>query len=352
MACPRCGDRCLCTPPASQASGSVSVLIDPDAIEFTEQAFAASLDAPAEAPTEELSAWKQEVQSRLKAHRARRGRDVSDESMSFGFAEPPRTEPRRRAQALARSLQVQRSDWEAAPAPAATQEAQAEPEPQPAPAPMPLARFPRVRVSEPAKVIEFPAPTNLDLFHDELADPVSRAPRILEAAEPQQEVAVGPQFPTIHLEQQPVAESLDDASFEIPLNPAPISARALALAIDSGIALTGAAIFAMLVAIITDFNPQGKQQLICIGGLLALCWAAYHYLFFVYGGATPGMNTAQLEFADFERNFPSHQARASRAASLLLSCLSLGLGFAWALVDEDSLCWHDRISQTYLKQSD
>jgi hypothetical protein len=29
--------------------------------------------------------------------------------------------------------------------------------------------------------------------------------------------------------------------------------------------------------------------------------------------------------------------------------LSLGLGFFWALVDEHTLGWHDRISQTYLK---
>jgi hypothetical protein len=29
----------------------------------------------------------------------------------------------------------------------------------------------------------------------------------------------------------------------------------------------------------------------------------------------------------------------------------MGLGFAWALVDEDCLGWHDRITRTYLRRS-
>jgi hypothetical protein len=28
--------------------------------------------------------------------------------------------------------------------------------------------------------------------------------------------------------------------------------------------------------------------------------------------------------------------------------MSLGLGFAWAFLDEDRLAWHDRISHTFL----
>jgi len=35
---------------------------------------------------------------------------------------------------------------------------------------------------------------------------------------------------------------------------------------------------------------------------------------------------------------------------MLFSLLSLGLGFAWELVDEDSLCWHDRITRTFPAQ--
>jgi hypothetical protein len=36
--------------------------------------------------------------------------------------------------------------------------------------------------------------------------------------------------------------------------------------------------------------------------------------------------------------------------ALLLSVLPLGLGVAWALFDDDHLCWHDRLSKTYLRK--
>ena len=38
---------------------------------------------------------------------------------------------------------------------------------------------------------------------------------------------------------------------------------------------------------------------------------------------------------------------ATHALALALSSVSLGLGFVWAIVDEDTLCWHDRITRTY-----
>jgi hypothetical protein len=41
--------------------------------------------------------------------------------------------------------------------------------------------------------------------------------------------------------------------------------------------------------------------------------------------------------------------RQTRAAASALSAFSIGLGYAWALVDEDRLGWHDRISQTHLR---
>jgi hypothetical protein len=43
--------------------------------------------------------------------------------------------------------------------------------------------------------------------------------------------------------------------------------------------------------------------------------------------------------------------RVQRALALILSCVSLGMGFLWSLFDEDSLGWHDRITRTYLRQS-
>jgi hypothetical protein len=36
---------------------------------------------------------------------------------------------------------------------------------------------------------------------------------------------------------------------------------------------------------------------------------------------------------------------------MALSLLPMGLGMVWAIFDEDNMSWHDRYSQTYLRQS-
>jgi len=38
-----------------------------------------------------------------------------------------------------------------------------------------------------------------------------------------------------------------------------------------------------------------------------------------------------------------------RLGALLLSLIPVGLGIVWSLFDDDRLCWHDRLSKTYLR---
>jgi hypothetical protein len=40
--------------------------------------------------------------------------------------------------------------------------------------------------------------------------------------------------------------------------------------------------------------------------------------------------------------------RRWRVLASFLSAASVGMGYAWVFLDEDSLCWHDRITHTYL----
>jgi hypothetical protein len=37
-------------------------------------------------------------------------------------------------------------------------------------------------------------------------------------------------------------------------------------------------------------------------------------------------------------------------AALLVSVAPMGLGAAWAVFDEQHLCWHDRLSGTYVRK--
>jgi uncharacterized RDD family membrane protein YckC len=82
--------------------------------------------------------------------------------------------------------------------------------------------------------------------------------------------------------------------------------------------------------------------------LPAMLWAVFQYLFLVYSGATPGMRLLRLRLSDFDRRIPDRGTRRWRAMAMALSAVSLGLGFLWCLLDEDTLCWHDRITRTYL----
>jgi hypothetical protein len=68
----------------------------------------------------------------------------------------------------------------------------------------------------------------------------------------------------------------------------------------------------------------------------------------VYGGKTAGMEMANLSLRGFNGRVPDWKQRKHRVYSMLFSLVSVGLGFAWALVDEDCLCWHDRMTRTFL----
>jgi uncharacterized RDD family membrane protein YckC len=77
-------------------------------------------------------------------------------------------------------------------------------------------------------------------------------------------------------------------------------------------------------------------------------WSAYQYLLLVYAGTTPGLRLARLELQRFDGDPVPRGLRRWRMLASLLSAVSLGLGYAWSLLDEDELCWHDRITRTYM----
>ncbi len=80
----------------------------------------------------------------------------------------------------------------------------------------------------------------------------------------------------------------------------------------------------------------------------ALFYAQYFALFTVFGGSTPGMMLRGLRVVSFEGAIPTSRQMAWRSVGYLISAGMCGLGFVWALWDDDQLCWHDRLSQTHL----
>jgi len=82
--------------------------------------------------------------------------------------------------------------------------------------------------------------------------------------------------------------------------------------------------------------------------LSSLFWAAYQYLLMIYAGTTPGLLIAKLRLAHFDGSRAGRKLRRWRVIASFLSAASLGMGYLWVFLDEDSLCWHDRITHTYL----
>jgi uncharacterized RDD family membrane protein YckC len=59
------------------------------------------------------------------------------------------------------------------------------------------------------------------------------------------------------------------------------------------------------------------------------------------------MQRVGVRLVDFDGNPPSQKRRYQRLFGSILSFLAAGVGLIWALVDEDSLTWHDHISATF-----
>jgi len=129
---------------------------------------------------------------------------------------------------------------------------------------------------------------------------------------------------------------------------APMWRRISAGAIDGAIVAASTAVFGYIF--FTMSNPDLPLKPAIIGGLLlaATLWSGYQYLLLVYSGTTPGLKLAGLELNRFDGSSTKRTLRKWRVLASILSGVSLCLGYAWCYLDEDQLCWHDRITKTYM----
>jgi uncharacterized RDD family membrane protein YckC len=200
-----------------------------------------------------------------------------------------------------------------------------------------------------AKIIEFPrswtpAPPPID----ELAEPVITRPRILEAPEV---VPPPPALGGITIEPVQQSELEKRPGIDIPLQSAPLGRRVLSAVIDDVIIAAACFLFGFIFWKMTALRPPQFQIVGIAAGVAALFWAAYQYLLLVYSGTTPGLRLAHLELARFDGSRTGRRLRRWRVLASFLSAVSLGMGYAWVFLDEDALCWHDRITHTYLAQT-
>ena len=210
---------------------------------------------------------------------------------------------------------------------------------------------PEPRVSYPvsteatARVLEFPRPGNLPFNPDELAEPVTDRPRIVEAAE---FLPAPPALGGILIEPSSEPEPEREPGVDMPLQTARLSRRVFAAAID-GLIVTGAtAIFGYMFLRFNTSLPQNRVAVEVAAALAVTLWFAYQFAFLIFCGTTPGLRATDLRITRFDGSPAPRNLRRWRVLASVLSFVSLGLGYAWSFLDEDQLSWHDRITKTHL----
>lgn len=373
MACPLCGERCTCsyTPGGTRVSAASDLTyeyedgVSEDGVGVSpvpsdteggdsELETVAADDRRPTAPPEDIALesepppsadtmWKQEIASRLESYRARRGtrRPRYNGTLSLDFdraanrmmalAEDPEPEDQFfGAAAMAAAEDVAEPETELP----AAEETYAEP----------VARIAAPKAPEP-KIIEFPRlPTLFDNppTGAELAEPVIDKPRILLVPE-EVPTSVAP-LADIQLDPEEPA-AVDE--LDLPLCVAPMGQRFLAGCADALIVMIASFVFLGIVLRHVP-APDGRLGYALVALLPVTLWSIYEYLFLVHCATTPGMQLAGLSLASFGAEIIRRRTRRARALACMLSTFPLALGLIWALLDDDTLCWHDRISRTYL----
>jgi uncharacterized RDD family membrane protein YckC len=402
MSCPICGELCRCAEPRSYISRAIK-LAELDEYDPSEEQFASSLagrfadddeqelasgslasaqqrnarqlpDVAIEVAPPDLlltshldpdESWRQEVSSRIQSYKAKRRRALGNESLSFNFESTagnhvflksdrePELEPLAYEQpeplatyyahpyATARAIE----DY---PEPETMDETMPEEyvdtaieEPAPPPPPAP----------ETAKLILFPKPPMMqEAPVDQLAEPVFDTPRILEAPDASEAITVPLADITLQPENEDTCVPYIEPVLDLPVPVAPVSQRLFAEAIDILLVVLGTVTFATVAFRMGADSLSTDTRL--LAGLLVLIpaafWSIYKYMFLLHGGVTLGMQMARLRLVDFHGCAPSPVVRRYRALAMVVSAFPLGLGLLWSFVDTETLCWHDRISKTYV----
>jgi uncharacterized RDD family membrane protein YckC len=123
--------------------------------------------------------------------------------------------------------------------------------------------------------------------------------------------------------------------------------RSMAAALDASVVLAGVALFGAVFYLAGGQVTLNAKTVPMFIGVIAALLIFYRLLWCLGRGDTPGMQWAHLRLVNFDGRKPSRKQRFYRLCSGSLSLFAAGLGLLWALVDEETLTWHDHISKTF-----
>ena len=131
---------------------------------------------------------------------------------------------------------------------------------------------------------------------------------------------------------------------------APVAApmhRACAAAFDGSMILIACGMFLMVFHAMGGSLPSTKPMMMLMGAAAVLIAMFYGFVWVCAGGQTPGMRACRLTLINFDGYPPDDTSRWLRYLGACLGYCAGGLGLLWALLDEESLAWHDHISKTF-----
>ncbi len=123
--------------------------------------------------------------------------------------------------------------------------------------------------------------------------------------------------------------------------------RLMAGIVDAALVGIAFTLFIFVFVASTAHPPSGRPALIASVVVFAFFYLIYQLLFFSFADATPGMRYARIALCTFNDDNPTRDAMRKRIFALVLAAAPLGLGFLYALFDDDSLGWHDRMTRMY-----
>jgi uncharacterized RDD family membrane protein YckC len=289
--------------------------------------------------------WRNEVSSRLKAYRARHGReDPAQPEFVFGEAEDIAP-----AKAEADEEVAAASHVEDVPAKAALPRSQAA-------GPTPASRWRQAALPRP----EAPGATGTfaPLARAGTERPKAERPSLdrleIDVAQPAFDFRegdfhngsrdAGGRGDSEQRTARPWRESLESGVYPV----APLRQRRRAGLLDAALLLFSYGAFLSLFVALGGRFTFSKTDLAVAGSTLALFYVLYVALFTFFGGTTPGMMLRHLRVVGFDGSNPTPGQLLWRSFGYVVSAGTFMFGFLAALWDDDTLCWHDRISQTYL----
>jgi uncharacterized RDD family membrane protein YckC len=135
-------------------------------------------------------------------------------------------------------------------------------------------------------------------------------------------------------------QSMDDEGKLILLS------RTLSGLVDLIVVILCSGVFVIAADLFSGIIALDSYSYLIFSALWLLMFFFYSLFFLSASGQTLGMMITDLRVVDAFEGRPLFNQLLRRCLGYLVSLLGLGLGLVWSLFDRESMCFHDRISDT------